>query len=42
MIAVMDDEIAIERFILEVQIRHKIWDLQKAAFANRDQKSSVE
>jgi len=34
----MDDEIDIERFILEVQIRPGIWDLQEAAYANRDQK----
>jgi len=38
-IAVMDDEIDIEIFILEVEIRPEIWDLQEATYANRDKKA---
>jgi len=40
-IVVMDDKTDIERFILEVQIRPRIWDLQEAAYANRDQKKAL-
>jgi len=35
----MDDEIDINRFILEVEIRPEVWDLQEAAYANRDKKA---